>query len=370
MLLFAFLPYFPKQNFDETISRVHLFNLSLFGEQYISDADLRKRIDKYSSLYVDANNNRSTTFTIAVIDDNYRFELLTEKQQLDLSRYAVALLFCNVVNNTQNRVCVSEQFTLSFQPFTVIQNGSSEADYIWYETGSYYRVLNSYPLDSARFVTPGFIPPYNLFYLADDKLMLGLANMIDNSQGEDDKYFRVLDWVRYSHLNSEGFSPESRIVMLATAFEIFFELPRDDKTNKFVQSLESLLQVDKMLVEDDAGKLVQTGLPLITKPYTGHAGKTKSASHTIYGWWAREFYDLRSKIVHGDEITNTDIRNHKGEQHFLVALKVLRFCFYKLLENKGYLTYKFLTDVPTLENYSWEQHSTLESLREVEQMIS
>jgi hypothetical protein len=269
MSLFAFLPYFPKENFDEKISRVHLFNLSL-GEDYITDEGIRNRIEQYASLYVDANNNQGTTFTIAVIDDNYGFETLSDKQLLDLSRYAVALLFCNVVNNAENRVCVSEQFTLLFQPFTLPTDNAAENDFITYQTGSFYRVLNTYSLNSARFVRPAFVPNYNLFYRHDKKLLSGLAKLIDSGDPNDDKYFRALDWVRYAHLNAEGFSAESRIVMLATAFEVFFELPKHGKTKAYVDALEGLLKVDKMSVEDENGKAVRVGLPGITKQYIGH----------------------------------------------------------------------------------------------------
>jgi hypothetical protein len=32
--------------------------------------------------------------------------------------------------------------------------------------------------------------------------------------------------------------------------------------------------------------------------------------------------------------------NHNDIEHFVVATKIMQFCLYKILENKGYLTYE------------------------------
>lgn len=365
---FAFFPYFPNEIFDQRFNRVHLFNFARFGEKYIPDVEMRTRIDQYCALYVDSEHRRSSTLTIAVIDNKNNFDNLTQEQETDLFRYSGALLFCSVVNNRQNDVCVSEQFNLAIQRFMLNTNNSPQYDYIFSETGSIFNTTNGQSLASARFVRPSFVPSNTLIYRYDKHLMSAFANMIDAHNPDDGRYFRVLDWIRYAYMNAEGYSPESRHVMLATAFEIFFDLPKDDKTNEFVRHIEKLLEVDKMTVPDESSNASQLGLPLIPKPYIGRGGRTKFTSHTIYGWWAREFYDLRSKIVHGDDITNEDIRNHKGEKHFFIAFKILRFCFYKLLENKGYLNYKVITDVPSLAE--WDKYSTLEELRKVEGMIN
>lgn len=369
MSKFAFFPYFPTDNIDQKTNRVHLFNFAEFGETYIPNDELRKRIDEYCALYIDSKNRRLTTLTIAVIDGNYEFDNITEEQEEDLYRYSAALLFCSVIKNTTNSVCVSEQFNLAIQPFVIHGNEVPQYDYISSETGSLLRTLNAQTLGTAEFVRPSFVPASTWFYNYDSLLFDSFSKMIDAHNSDDARYFRVLDWVRYAHLNPDGYSSESRFVMLATAFEILFDLPRDYKTDEFAKRLEKLLEVDSMTVVDENYNTIQVGLPQTTKSYTTRGGKVKFRQHTMYGWWARDFYDLRSKIVHGEDINNQDIRNHKGEQHFFIALKILRFCFYKFLENKGYLTFKKLTEIPSLENYSFEKSHTENELREIEQLL-
>jgi hypothetical protein len=91
MFQFAFFPYFPKDDIDLKINRVHLFNFAKFGESYIPNSDKRKRIDEYASLYVDSAHKRVGNLTIAVIDENYEFGHLTDEQVKDLFRYSVTL---------------------------------------------------------------------------------------------------------------------------------------------------------------------------------------------------------------------------------------------------------------------------------------
>jgi hypothetical protein len=52
-------------------------------------------------------------------------------------------------------------------------------------------------------------------------MRVSFANMIDTHNNDDDYLFRVLEWFNYSYMNVEGFSYYNRIVLLATAYEIF-----------------------------------------------------------------------------------------------------------------------------------------------------
>lgn len=127
---------------------------------------------------------------------------------------------------------------------------------------------------------------------------------------------------------------------MATAFEMFFRLPRENKTKLFSEKLESLLRVDSYAVYDKNYNVLQTGLTRTTK--TDGRGKTKChrgnipINLTVYGWWAREFYNLRSKIVHDGLVQASDLNNHTNSGHLRIALRILLFCFFELLVNKGY----------------------------------
>ena len=357
---FLFFPYFPVDDIDLRVNRVHLFNFWRHKDTYIPDSLVKDKIEKFCSLYVDNNLEVIRSLTIAVIDNNYSFTHLTDEQLNDLRRFASALLFASIINNQTNSVCVSEQFALVHQNFNLTE------DAIVFTTGSFYRVQNWQSFEMTRLVRPAYVPSNTLFYRFDDKLLEGFANVIDDHSPDNDYLFRTLEWVGYTFINSEGYSGASRHVMLATAFEIFFDLPDFGKADEFAGKLESLLEVDKMEIYDKKFKLIQTGLTPVTKKNA--VGKDKT--NTMYGWWARDFYHLRSKIVHGDEITNADIRNHNNEQHLIIGLKMLAFCFYKLLENKGYLVFETIQNIPAFAGISYERISTYRDLRKIEQLIS
>jgi len=70
-----------------------------------------------------------------------------------------------------------------------------------------------------------------------------------------------------------------------------------------------------------------------------YKGKRQRMRFSFKEWWAYEFYDLRSKIVHGKEIKNKDFKNRKGKEYFLLSIKFFVECLKKLLSRQNYYTY-------------------------------
>jgi hypothetical protein len=346
---FSLLPYFPALSTDLTVNRVHFFNFAAFKDTYIDSVLLRSRIGEYCALYVDESLEPLLSPTVAVIDSDYSFVPLNDPLLTDLQKYSLALLTCSIGDEQEIAMCVSEQFTLLTQNFTLTE------DAIAYPTGSFYRVTNWRSLSTTRLVRPAYVPNETILYRFEKKLMEGLANMIDLHDPTDERVFKALTWVRYAFLNADGNSYESRVVMMATAFEIFFDLPRNGKEEEFAGRLESLLQVDKM------------GHSMIRKPNARGVMKTS----TMYGWWARDFYSLRSRIVHEGVVSKNDLVNAKGAQHLLLALKILKFCLYRLLEQRGVLVFKTLQGkcFGPFAGFYYERHHVERKLREVETLI-
>lgn len=357
---FSFFPHFPTDNVDVRINRLHLFNFWNLKDSYIMDSQVRQKLEKFCALHVNTDLEKLNSPAIAVIDNEYTFPMLSDEQLKDLQRYALALLFCSIMNNRVNSVSVSEQFALHHQNFTL------EEDAIVFTTGSFYNVQNWQSFEMTKLVRPGFVPANTFDYRFDKKLMAAFANMIDAHNDDEDYLFKVLEWVRYAFLNAEGYSYESRNVMMATAFEIFFGLPEIGKEDAFAKRLEDLLEVSNMEIKDEGFNLVQTGHTSITK--LNARGRSKTS--TMYGWWARDFYSLRSKIVHEGVVERNDLLNHNDKQHLLIAIAMLNFCFYRLLENRGYLTFETIQNIPEFAGVSWERISKEDDLREIEDLIA
>lgn len=365
MAFFSAFPYFPTMNVDFSINRLHVFNLWQLKDKYIEDSLVKQKVEQFCALYVDSNLETVSTLALAVFDGNYDFRPMSDEEIRDLQRYALALLFCSVIRNEQNSVCVSEQFNLFHQSFDPTQ------DSIAYSTGSYYRVLNWQSLGQTKLVRPEYVPTETLLYRFDEKLFGALCNMIDARRPEDDSIIRALEWVRYAHMNAEGIGNESRLVMMTTAFETLFNLPRRDKTFQFSNRLEQIIKVDQLDVYANT-KIAQIGLSRTQRLRPDGTlvmgNNNQPLEWTMYGWWARDLYDLRSKIVHGDVLTPADFRNHNNIQYFHIALHMMQYCLFNLLEDKGFLTFKTFSlegaQIPV------EKYSVVRRLRKIEQAIS
>src|SRR5258706_5445309 len=354
----SFLPYFPSATKkDKVVGRVHFFNFWEYRKLYIKDEAIRAKLERLFAMYVNRDQSLLTDLTVAIIDDNYLLEPLTNEQLKDLERYALALLLCSLVKNQQNGAWGSDHFTLYHQNFEVMN------DAISYESGSYIRLKQFYSTTAnTRFVKPDFVTS-SIFYRYDERLFEALAGAIDARRPQDDFLFAAIQWVKYAFMNADGYSMESRVVMMATAYEILLDLPEGEKVMEFANRLETILGVDQMDVRENAGKVTR-GLAKIVK--ADKRGKSKE--NTVYGWWARDFYWLRSEIVHRGAVEALDFRNHNGIEHLQLAMKIMHFCFYRLLETSGFIQYKVCKI--DAEEFNVERYFTERKLREVEGMLS
>ncbi len=146
-------------------------------------------------------------------------------------------------------------------------------------------------------------------------------------------------------------------------------------TEEFAGRLEELLDVNQLDYQDETTKKWNRGLPLIrrndrngkVREYTPKGSNVKVPIElTMYGWWAREFYGARSKVVHEGVVDRDDLVNHNNAPHFNIAIAVLNFCLYRLLESKGYLVYE-KSDVAGFEDS--DKILTELDLREIEEKL-
>src|SRR5260370_28413199 len=102
------------------------------------------------------------------------------------------------------------------------------------------------------------------------------------------------------------------------------------------------------------------GHATITKPNASGVSKTS----TIYGWWARDFYTLRSKVVYEGTVSKNDLVNAKAAQRLSLALRRLKFCFVRLLEQRGLLHFKVLRGAcfGPFAGFSCERHNLTTNL--------
>ncbi|HEX9425431.1 MAG TPA: hypothetical protein VF899_19470 [Pyrinomonadaceae bacterium] len=358
MFQFSYLPYFPTA-IDKKINRIHIFNFATLKDQYIDNIQIRNRIQQLCEMYVDSNGEPSNQIAIAVIDDNYSFRPLSKEQIEDLHNYVLALLFCSLVRNRQHGACASEHFKLYHQNFDLTSG------MIAYEAGSYIKRIDMVEIADKKFHSPDYVFGSILYsHSVDEKLFAALANLIDRRNPDDLHILKALDWVRLAFSNSESITWANRLVMLCTAFEVFFRLPRMNKEAELAQRLEDLLEVSTMELLDDSYNVVAIGHPKIAK-------KTKDGRdkmNTVYGWWARDFYWVRSEIVHTGDLASEDYVNHNNIPHYELALSMLKFCLYRELEKRNYLSYEVRPDLGDFSDI--DRLWTIKDLREIEKLIT
>ncbi len=163
-----------------------------------------------------------------------------------------------------------------------------------------------------------------------DELLEGLGKLFDPTTDHQirDRIFRSLEWFRLAHVGGPTASLMSRIVMISTALEILLQIPDGPgKTERFIDAVE--------------GRLNRTTTLSETRSVCIHVGKNRgkprSVTHTLPGWWANKFYDLRSRIVHGDDIVPEQLRYEGWVSHQIVAAVVFWQCIKYELFNLGFI---------------------------------
>jgi hypothetical protein len=151
--------------------------------------------------------------------------------------------------------------------------------------------------------------------LAHDEVMQALGRVISGKGPSEarKRIIRSLEWFRMAHTVGDGASELSALVMMSTAFEILLGIPDGaGKTEKFIAAVEQHVK--------------PVGSLKITRTWKG-----KPRSYSLLGWWANDFYDLRSRVVHGDPVSNIRLRFKRWISHLIVADVVFWECLVRIL---------------------------------------
>jgi len=141
----------------------------------------------------------------------------------------------------------------------------------------------------------------------DDGLLQGLGHLLKGRVKANvrKRLSRSLEWFRLAHVTGDGASLFTKAVMMSTAFEILFQIPDGPgKTSKFIDAVEA--QVKRTDTVSDTRTITR-------------GARTWTRTHSLPGWWADDFYDLRSRVVHGDPVEIERLRYKRWVSHLIVA---------------------------------------------------
>lgn len=314
-----FLPYISIRD-DLKIGEVLLWPFYERKDEYIKTPSIRSQIERFLKQYVDNSREHRPLQNITIVSykspDN--FKPLTKYQFRKVRDAVTILCFSTIITNTSFRAFSSDDFQLVQQNFRPGDNRIAPS------SGSFItRTIAGLKIEEVLFITPFYISQHwDIDY--DEKILRALEKLQQDKKNKE-LYRRVitsLEWVSYAYSNVDNFNYSFRIVMMATAFEILLDGFRD----RF----------------DFIGKIKQLTCNSSERRSTRmiyYKGKRQRMRFSFKEWWAYEFYDLRSKIVHGKEIKNKDFKNRKGEEYFLLSIKFFVECLKKLLSRQNYYTY-------------------------------
>jgi hypothetical protein len=256
------------------------------AESHINDPKLRSFLDRYFESYVD--NKGQSVDTISVCSyENINFFKLKDVEFKDLRSCSDAIIFSVIAPQAKNAVCAnnnsfgppsSDAFQLITQSFQV------DNDYVHVRAGSLLSA--GWKIGEVTFSRPWSMGGSS--GIPDREIVEGLGKCFSLGFPRElkERLFRSLEWFRLAHTESEQISELSKIVMMATGFEILLEFPRNGKRRYFTDYVEDNISSDKFT----------------RGTRTDHRGKGFDMS--LASCWAWDFYNLRSKIVHGDSVPN------------------------------------------------------------------
>lgn len=321
-LQFNLLPYISLKD-EVRIGNVLLWPFYHHKDQYIKDTSIRTQIEKFLKQYIDNSPERNPLSSLTMVSykspDNFR--ALRPIQTKEIRDAIIILCFSTILRNRSFGAFSSDDFQLLHQNFTPGDDGIATS------SGSLIRTTNGgLKINEVFFATPLYINQgRNIIY--NEEILKALERLQQDTKNQE-FYRRVitaLEWVAYSYTNVENFNYASRIVMMATAFEVLLDGFRD--------RWEFIKKIKKFTCNSlDEKKMRSVRIVKIN-----NAEEEKDIS--FKEWWAYEFYNLRNKIVHGREVKNKDFKNRKRAQHFLLAIKFFEECLKKLLGEKGYYQY-------------------------------
>lgn len=326
-LQFTFLPYISIKE-DLKIGEVLLWPFYIKKDKYIKDFLIRSQIEKFLKQYVDIKQKPLQNITMVSYKSPDNFHPLTETQSRKIRDTVTILCFSTIIKNTKWCAFSSDDFQLFHQNFIPGDERIAPA------SGSFIRrTVGGLKIKEVLFITPFYISHgWDISY--DESILRALEKLQQDKKSKE-FYRRIitsLEWVSYAYTNVDNFNYASRIVMMATAFEILL--------NGFKDRFEFMKKIKQLTCNslENTKKMRSTRMIY-------YKGKKQKKNFSFKEWWAYEFYELRNKIVHGKEVKNKDFKNRKRKEYFLLSIKFFVECLKKLLSKHNYYIYNFVDQI-------------------------
>ncbi len=315
----AFMPWAGIE-IELCVGNYRVWPFAKFKESYVSDQLVREQLERIFSRYFERKRDEKSYVdvpvnSIVVIsskDEEVGIRQFSEDEQRDLLSISHSLAFTSIIDHFSAKA--SETFSLYIQNFKLGDNHITVFDTI-YENLEMVKFMRPYSADHSQIPFTG------------SDLLNALGQALSNrNDSEIERLFRSLEFFFWAHTRSEFDSFHSKILSLATAFEIAL--------GGYDKKLEFMDEIGKKLNKSVAPEpIMWDERPLWQKDRKTVLNKRR----TVIEWWAHDFYDLRSEIIHGKKIEKERLFYKSGKSLFEIGTFLFERCIRQLLVNKSFL---------------------------------
>jgi hypothetical protein len=269
-------------------------------------------LDVYFKRYV--NNDGTSVDDIALvfagtdpIGDITPIQRRVLRRAVDALTFASTLPHLLTILRTQNTsfgLPRSERFQMITQFF---QSGQTSVAVV---SGG---VMHAWGLADVHFCIPWCAG--SSMYQTDEDVLTALGLVLNGRRGAPtrERLFRALEWFRLAHTGSDDTDDASRLVMMATTFEVLLEPPNPfQKRSAMGEALTVLTQRPDLKVKD---------VKIANKIYKFNAPAA----------WLDIFYQVRNSIVHGDKLKQKSLAYPVAGRPWLTHLHVADLVMWEIV---------------------------------------
>lgn len=284
---------------------VKVWNYGLMKDQYITDPEVKHTLDLLMATNVYHGRPITDMGIISVGATDFREYTLEEEQLCNETRaflFVAALFRGSLLDPSPNKghhVAASENFTRIQQGFDTQNDRMSILDgYIVTKQNMGYRI------DEVKFERPEYVMTPLEFRGNQDILRL-LLRLRKRQKRLYRKIMRAVDMVMQAYYNDGKMSENARILLLAGAYEILFDLPEQGQRRVLKEKFRQYF-----VLGDDPRCRYKSPRP------NGYVMETDS----VKVMWVDKFYALRNAIIHGSTVKRSDFIFRGKQRHFDIAI--------------------------------------------------
>lgn len=282
-----------------------------WDESKVADPAVREQLNRYFNCFVDHYGKRVETITICSHGEG-DFRVLNNLDEYNEVHSAVdILIFSTICPQTKigvcrNNVSIGPPAADRYQLVGLTMKPPNDNNIV-IRIGS---LTSCDQMDKVHLSKPWGIGG-SFGADADVELISAFDKVFSDEFPSDarQRILRSLDFFRIAHTEGdlEINQPAARtaslakLVVMATAFEILLTFPNYGKSEHFVREIQKKIENDEFLRREDTGP------------------RGKKVTWSLAAWWGWQFYDLRSRIVHGDTIEPDEVRYKDWVTHNIVA---------------------------------------------------